>query len=58
MISPRFGINLFVFHGIRGRGTLSDVEKGSAPFVISLLAMIILICIFPDIVMILPRIFG
>ena len=58
MISPPFGINLFVIHGIRGRGTLSDVEKGLAPFVISLLAMIILICIFPDIVMILPRIFG
>jgi TRAP-type C4-dicarboxylate transport system permease large subunit len=32
MISPPFGINLFVIHGIRGRGTLSDVEKGSAPF--------------------------
>jgi len=58
MISPPIGITLFVIHGIRGRGTLSDVEKGSAPFVISLLAMIILICIFPDIVMILPRIFG
>ena len=37
MISPPFGINLFVIHGIRGRGTLSDVEKGSAPFVIALL---------------------
>ena len=47
MISPPFGINLFVIHGIRGRGTLSDVEKGSAPFVISLLLMIILICICP-----------
>src|SRR5205807_8489636 len=58
VISPPFGINLFVIHGIRGRGTLSDVEKGSAPFVISLLLMIILICIFPEIVMVLPRIFG
>ena len=58
MISPPFGINLFVIHGIRGRGTLSDVEKGSAPFVISLLLMIILICVFPEIVMWLPRIVG
>jgi TRAP-type C4-dicarboxylate transport system permease large subunit len=47
MISPPFGINLFVIHGIRGRGTLSDVEKGSAPFVISLAADDHLICIFP-----------
>ncbi len=30
MISPPFGINLVVIHGIRGRGTLSDVKKGSA----------------------------
>jgi len=58
MISPPFGINLFVIHGIRGRGTLSDVEKGAAPFVVSLLLMILLICIYPEIVMWLPRIVG
>lgn len=58
MISPPFGINLFVIHGIRGRGKLTDVEKGSAPFVIALLAMIAMICIWPDIVMIAVRWFG
>ena len=58
MISPPFGINLFVIHGIRGRGTLSDVEKGSAPFVVALLAMIAMICVWPDIVMIAVRWFG
>jgi TRAP-type C4-dicarboxylate transport system permease large subunit len=58
MISPPFGINLFVIHGLRGRGTLSDVEIGSAPFVIALLIMIGLICVFPDIVMWAPRVFG
>ena len=49
MITPPVGINLFVVQGIRGRGTLSDVEKGSAPFVIALLAMIAMICVWPDI---------
>jgi tripartite ATP-independent transporter DctM subunit len=58
MISPPFGINLFVIHGIRGRGTLSDVEIGSAPFVIALLVMIALICAYPEIVMWAPRVFG
>ena len=58
MISPPFGINLFVIHGIRGRGTLNDVERGAAPFVIALLLMIAWICFFPDIVMWLPRVFG
>ena len=35
MMTPPFGINLFVIHGLRGRGTLSDVERGAAPFVIA-----------------------
>ena len=58
MISPPFGINIFVIHGIRGRGQLADVEIGSAPFVIALLVMIALICVYPDIVMWAPRVFG
>ena len=58
MISPPFGINLFVIQGIRGRGRLSDVERGAAPFVIALLLMIVLICIYPEIVMWVPRVFG
>jgi tripartite ATP-independent transporter DctM subunit len=58
MVTPPFGINLFVIQGIRGRGALSDVELGSAPFVIALLVMIGLICLFPDIAMWLPRIWG
>jgi C4-dicarboxylate transporter, DctM subunit len=58
MISPPFGINLFVIQGIRGRGVLSDVEKGSAPFVIALLLMIGLICVFPDVALWLPRVVG
>ncbi len=58
MVTPPFGINLFVIHGIRGRGRLSDIELGAAPFVIALLLMIGLICVFPDIAMWLPRIVG
>jgi C4-dicarboxylate transporter, DctM subunit len=58
MVTPPFGINLFVIQGIRGRGKLSDVEKGSAPFVIALLLMIALICLYPDIALWLPRAVG
>jgi len=58
MVTPPFGINIFVIHGIRGRGTLADVEVGSAPFVIALLIMVALICVFPDIAMWLPRLVG
>ena len=58
MVTPPFGINIFVIHGIRGRGTLADVERGSAPFVVALLVMIGLICAFPNLVMWLPRALG
>ena len=58
MVTPPFGINIFVIHGIRGRGTLSDVEIGASPFVVALLVMIALICVFPDIAMWLPRAVG
>ena len=58
MVTPPFGINLFVIQGIRGRGTIADVERGAAPFVIALLLMIALICIFPDIALWLPRVVG
>jgi TRAP-type mannitol/chloroaromatic compound transport system permease large subunit len=34
---------------------LSDVERGAAPFVIALLIMIAMICVWPDIVMWAPR---
>ena len=58
MVTPPFGINIFVIHGIRGRGTIADVERGAAPFVVALLIMIGLICAFPDIAMWLPRLVG
>jgi TRAP-type C4-dicarboxylate transport system permease large subunit len=34
------------------------VEIGSAPFVIALLVMIALICVYPEIVLWAPRVFG
>ena len=55
MITPPFGINLFVIHGIRGRGQLHDVMNGSAPFVVALVLMIALICLWPEIVMWAPH---
>lgn len=58
MVTPPFGINIFVIHGIRARGTLSDVEIGASPFVVALLVMIALICAFPEIAMWLPRAVG
>src|SRR5262249_25022284 len=57
IVTPPFGINLFVIHGIRGRGQVHDVMKGSLPFVATLVLMIALICIWPEIVLWAPQTF-
>jgi TRAP-type C4-dicarboxylate transport system permease large subunit len=58
MITPPVGINLYVVQGIRGRGQLHDVMFGAAPFVIGLLAMIVLLIAFPGIALFLPQAVG
>jgi C4-dicarboxylate transporter DctM subunit len=55
LITPPVGANLFVVHGIRGRGSINDVVVGSAPFVLSMLAMIVLLIVFPQIALIAPQ---
>jgi tripartite ATP-independent transporter DctM subunit len=55
MITPPVGINLFVVQGVRKGGHLHDVMLGAAPFVLTLIVMIVLLTLFPDIAMWLPR---
>jgi tripartite ATP-independent transporter DctM subunit len=55
MVTPPVGINLFVVQGVRGRGQLHDVIIGASPFVVTLIIMIVVICVFPDLVLWLPR---
>jgi tripartite ATP-independent transporter DctM subunit len=58
MITPPVGVNLYVVQGVRGRGAISDVIMGVIPFIGSLLVMIVLIVLFPQIVMWLPNLIG
>ena len=55
MITPPVGINLFVVQGVRGRGGIHDVMFGAAPFVVTLMVMIVLLVLFPEIAMWLPN---
>jgi C4-dicarboxylate transporter DctM subunit len=55
MITPPVGINLFVVQGVRGRGQLHDVIIGSAPFVVTLLLMIALLILFPQLALWIPQ---
>lgn len=55
MITPPVGINLFVVQGVRKGGHLHDVMVGAAPFVVTLVVMIVLLILFPQIAMWLPQ---
>ena len=55
MITPPVGINLFIVQGVRGRGQLHDVMIGALPFVGSLVVMIVLLILFPEIALWLPE---
>lgn len=57
LITPPIGINLYVVQGVRERGDLADVMIGAAPFVVTMIAMLALLLIFPDIALWLPGIF-
>ena len=54
LITPPVGMNLYVVQGIRGKGSVIDVIRGSMPFVLIMLLMTALIIFFPDIVLWLP----
>jgi tripartite ATP-independent transporter DctM subunit len=58
MITPPVGVNLYVVQGVRGRGSIGDVILGVVPFIVSLIAMILLIIAAPNLVLWLPRLFG
>ncbi|MFK7945878.1 MAG: TRAP transporter large permease [Paracoccaceae bacterium] len=55
LITPPVGMNLYVVQSVRGRGQLSDVYRGIAPFVFAMLVMVTLIILWPGIVTFVPE---
>jgi tripartite ATP-independent transporter DctM subunit len=49
LITPPVGLNLYVVQGIRNKGSIVEVMKGSMPFVLIMLLMAILLVFFPQI---------
>jgi C4-dicarboxylate transporter DctM subunit len=58
LITPPVGLNLFIVQGVRSRGQIRDVMIGSLPFAIALLVMIVVLVLFPDLALWLPRTVG
>jgi C4-dicarboxylate transporter DctM subunit len=55
MITPPVGINLYVVQGLRKRGKIDDVIIGASPFVVTMLLMIVILSIWPQIALWLPQ---
>lgn len=56
MITPPIGLNLFVLHGIGGRGTpFTDVAMGAMPYVVLMLLFLMLMWIAPGVALWLPE---
>lgn len=58
LLTPPIGINLYVVQSVRRKGSLTDVVIGTLPFLVAMLAMVILLIAFPDIALWLPRTLG
>jgi TRAP-type C4-dicarboxylate transport system permease large subunit len=56
VITPPVGINVYVVSGIAQDVPLEKIFKGAVPFVLTLLAYLVLMILFPQIALFLPNI--
>lgn len=56
LITPPVGMNVFVISGLLKNVPMTTIFKGAVPFVIAILAVVILLVIFPQIATFLPRV--
>lgn len=55
LITPPVGLNLYVVQGMRERGPIADVIRGALPFVGAMMVLIVLLMIWPDLALGLPK---
>ena len=58
LITPPIGVNLFVVQAVRGKGPFRDVVLGSIPFLLMMIAMMMLLLAFPQLALWLPSVFN
>jgi C4-dicarboxylate transporter DctM subunit len=59
LITPPVGMNLYVVQGIRKEGLITDVIVGTLPFLFMMLLLVLLLYLWPDLALWLPRVsFG
>jgi tripartite ATP-independent transporter DctM subunit len=55
LITPPVGLNLYTIRGLLPNSTMNEVARAALPFVMLLLLSIVLLIVFPDIALWLPR---
>ncbi len=55
LITPPVGFNLYVIHGISGGRPMGEVVRGSVPYMLMMILMIIILYFFPQIATWLPQ---
>ena len=58
LITPPFGLNVFVIRGVAKDVNLSTIYRGVAPFIVTDILRILLLVAFPSIVLFLPDTMG
>ncbi len=58
MITPPVGVNVFVLSGVAKEIPMETIFKGVLPFWVAMLACIIILMMFPDLVLFLPKSMG
>ena len=56
LVTPPFGLNLFVLHGVVPKHGILTVARGALPFLIPTLFMVLLLTAFPEITLWLPSV--
>ena len=49
LITPPVGFNLFVIHGVSGGRPMAEIMRGSFPYMLMMLLMIVILYLFPQI---------
>ncbi|MGB0847249.1 MAG: TRAP transporter large permease [Thiolinea sp.] len=57
LITPPYGVLLFVINGTTGIA-LAGIIKQVVPFIVMLIAALLIMTLFPDLILFLPRLFG
>jgi len=55
LITPPVGLNLFVIQNLMRGATARDVTRGTTPYVILMIVLVVLLFLVPDLALWLPR---